>query len=493
MEQALDNNLYLKLQNESIKQRVARFGNKLYLEFGGKLFDDRHATRVFPGFQIDSKVKVLLSMKKDVEFIITVSADDIQDGKIRSDTGLSYEDETLRLIDEITNVGLTICAVVITKYTHQPAVNVFRRLLKSFKIPTYIHQPIKGYPHDIDYVLSNEGFGQNEYVKTSRPIVVVTAPGPGSGKMATCLSQIYLDDKRGIKSGYAKYETFPVWNLPLKHPINLAYEAATADLNDVTMVDYYHYEKYQVAAVSYNRDMEVFPILAKMFERIYGESPYCSPTDMGVNMIGLAISNNDSAIQAAKDEIIRRYYQALWKNKTGRLSDEGLDRIHYIVKSLNLDPQVDRIPVLPALKKAEEKNAPAVAILLNDGTLVTGKESARFTAGAAALINALKYLASINKKLHLLAPKLIETIQNLKKENMRSQSLRLSVNEVLITLAITATTNSFSEVALNQTEFLAHAQAHSSIRMNSEDKQAYKELGIDVTSEPVQTSYFLKE
>ncbi|NLI94239.1 MAG: DUF1846 domain-containing protein [Erysipelotrichaceae bacterium] len=492
LKQALDSNVYLKLQQEKIKERVELFGNKLYLEFGGKLFDDCHATRVFPGFNIDAKVKVLLSMKDDVEFIVTVKADDIQAGKVRGDTGLSYEDETLRLIDEITDAGLQVSGVVITQYSHQPAVDVFLQLLKSLNVKTYLHYVIKGYPHDLENVFSEKGFELNDYVITTRPIVVVTAPGPGSGKMATCLSQIHADFKRGIKSGYAKYETFPVWNLPLKHPINLAYEAATADLNDVTMVDYYHFEAYSVPAVSYNRDMEVYPVLQKMFERIYGESPYKSPTDMGVNMIGFAIVDDDTAVEAAKAEIIRRYYSAMWKNKTGHLSDEGLDRIRYIIESLNINPKLDRACVGPALQKAQERNAPAVAIELHDGTIVTGKETGKFTAGAAALINALKHLASINKRLHLLSPQLIKTIQQLKQENMYSKIQMLSVNEVLITLAITANTNSFSEVALAQTSKLFKAQAHSSIRMNLEDKNAFKQLGIDVSSEPVQTSYFVQ-
>ncbi len=484
MKIAFDNNKYLKLQSEKILERVETFGNKLYLEFGGKLFDDYHASRVLPGFEPDSKLKMLLSLKDKIEVVIVISSLDIEKNKIRSDLNINYEAEVLRLIDAFSASGLYVGSVCISKYQAVPQVESFRQKLNNLGIKTYLHYNIQGYPYDLSKVISEDGFGKNEYIETSRPLVVVTAPGPGSGKMATCLSQLYHENKRGIKAGYAKYETFPVWNLALKHPINLAYEAATADLNDVNMIDPYHLEYYNTLTVNYNRDVEIFPILKTMFELIYGNSPYKSPTDMGVNMVGYAISDEEIAIKASKDEIIRRYYNALIEKRNGKYTQENVDKIALTMR--HLDISIDNRPcVEKALEKEKETNTISMALELEDGTIVTSKTSSLLTAPAALILNALKHLGNINKNINLLSPSLIEPIAKLKVNNLGNNNPRLHVSEILLALSISATTNPLAEIAMNNLDKLAHCQAHSSAILHQEDEKAFKKLKIDLTTEPI--------
>lgn len=491
MKKAFDNKKYIKLQSGKILERVSQFDDKLYIEFGGKIFDDYHAARVLPGFEIDSKVKALASIKQKVEVIINISADDIQNGKTRNDIGLTYEDDVLRLIDEFENNKIKCNNVVITKYANQPLATIFYEKLKNLNINVYLHYPIEGYPHNIDLVLSDKGFGKNEYVITTHPIIVVTGPGPGSGKMATCLSQLYHDNLQGIRAGYAKFETFPVWNLPLKHPVNLAYEAATADLNDVNMLDYYHLEKYGISSVNYNRDLEVFPVLNKIFERIYGESPYSSPTDMGVNMVGNAIIDDDVAVNASKQEIIRRYLDACCLNKNGKFTQESVDKILLIMRELNITVD-DRKVVKAALNKTEKCNCPCVAIELTNGKIISGKKSELLTASAAAVINALKYYAKIPKEMLLLSYNVLEPIQNLKTKHLSRSSSRLHLNDVLIALSISATTSSMAAWALKQLPKLAKSQLHSSVMINHDDLEVLKKLKIDVTTGTFQDTKLLK-
>ena len=491
MKKAFDNKKYVKLQGDKILERVAQFGDKLYIEFGGKIFDDYHASRVLPGFEIDSKVKALASIKNKVEVIINISADDIQNGKTRNDIGLTYEDDVLRLIDEFENHKISCHNVVITKYANQPLATIFYQKLKNLNINVYLHYPIEGYPHDTDFILSDKGFGKNEYVETTHPIIVVTGPGPGSGKMATCLSQLYFDNLKGIRAGYAKYETFPVWNLPLKHPVNLAYEAATSDLNDVNMIDYYHLENHGVSAVNYNRDLDVFPVLNKMFERIYGKSPYLSPTDMGVNMAGFAIINDDVAINASKQEIIRRYLDACCLNKAGKFTQDSVDKISRIMRELNISVD-DRKVVKAALDKTEKSNSPSVAIEIKKGTIIYGKKSELFTPSAAAVINALKYFAKIPNEMLLLSYSVLEPIQDLKSKHLLRNTKRLHLNDVLIALAISATTSSMAACALEQLPKLAKTQLHSSVMIQNDDLEVLKKLKIDVTMGTFQDTKLLK-
>ena len=393
--QAFDNQLYLEMQSKHILERISQFDNKLYLEFGGKLFDDNHAARVLPGFEPDSKLKMLLTLKEQVEVIIAINAGDIEKNKVRSDLGISYDGEVLRLIDAFRGVGLYVGSVVLTQYENQAAADAFKQKLESLDIPVFLHYPIPGYPNNVSYIVSEEGLGKNDYIKTSKPLVVVTAPGPGSGKMATCISQMYHEQKHGIKAGYAKFETFPIWNLPLKHPVNLAYEAATADLNDINMIDPFHLEAYGETTVNYNRDVEIFPVLRTIFEKINGTCPYKSPTDMGVNMVGNCIVDNDAAVKASCDEIIRRYYHACEGHKKGLVEMATIEKIELVMSQANIDKE-SRICVKPALEKAEMTQAPAMAIELPDGSVVTGKTSSLLGASAAALLNALKALGHIN-------------------------------------------------------------------------------------------------
>ncbi len=484
MEVAFNNEKYLSLQKEKILDRVKKFGNKLYLEFGGKLFDDFHATRVLPGFKPNSKLKMLLQIKEQVEVIIVISALDIQKNKIRSDLDINYESEVLRLIDAFRSSGLYVGSVCISQYESVPQVTSFKKKLNNLGIKTYLHYHIEGYPRDIEHIISDKGFGKNDYIETSRPIVVVTAPGPGSGKMATCLSQLYHEHKRGIKAGYAKYETFPIWNLPLRHPINLAYEAATADLNDVNMIDPYHLDAYHIPAVNYNRDVEIFPVLKAIFEAIYGKCPYKSPTDMGVNMVGFAIENEQLAKKAAQDEIIRRYLDSLIALRNGKLTQNEVDKISMIMLHLGIGVN-DRKCVKKALDKAKYTKSPSMAIELPDGSIVDGKASNLLSATSALLLNALKHLANIDDKMILISPSVIEPISNLKVDNLGNENPRLRAGEVLIALAISARTNPLAELAMTKINDLAHSQAHSTTILHPEDASVLRKLKIDVTCEPV--------
>ncbi|WP_423363418.1 DUF1846 domain-containing protein [Mycoplasma sp. P36-A1] len=480
---AFDNDLYLKMQSENILERISKFDNKLYLEFGGKLFDDFHASRVLPGFLPDSKLRMLLTLKDQVEIIIAINANDIEKNKVRSDLGITYDEDTLRLIDAFQDTGLYVGSVVITHYANQPSTDKFCSLLNKLGVKTYYHYPIEGYPSNISHIVSDEGFGKNEYVETERPLVVVTAPGPGSGKMATCLSQLYHEHKRNIKAGYAKYETFPIWNLPLKDAVNLAYEAATADLNDINMIDPFHLEAYNETTVNYNRDVEIFPVLKAMFEKISGESPYKSPTDMGVNMVGYAIIDAQAAQQASKDEIIRRYYAALEEFKKNTGTQQTIEKIELIMSQAQVSIE-DRKCVKPALLKAEETNDAAFAFELNDGVIVTGKTSSLLGSASAALLNALKVLAKIDEDIPLISPNIINPIQDLKTNNLGNKNPRLHTDEVLIALAVSATTNPISHKALQQLKKLAGAEAHSTVILTEVDKNVLRKLKINLTSEP---------
>ncbi len=482
MKLAFDNDKYLKLQSENILKRVSQFGNKLYLEFGGKLFDDLHASRVLPGFLPDSKLKMLLTLKEKVEVVITISSLDIQKNKIRGDNGINYQNEVLRLIDAFREARLYVGSVCITQYQAIPQVESFKDRLNMLGIKTYVHYTINGYPHDINNIISDNGFGKNEYIETTRPIVVITAPGPGSGKMATCLSQLYHEHKRGIKAGYAKYETFPIWNIPLKHPVNLAYEAATADLNDVNMIDPYHLEAYNELTVNYNRDVEIFPVLKSMFEAIYGESPYKSPTDMGVNMAGFAICDEDAARNASKNEIIRRYLNALVELRNGKIKQDTVDKIALLMRHLEIGVK-DRKCVEAAILKGEQTNTVSMAMELDDGTIVTSKTSDLLSAPAALLLNALKHLAGINDDLVLLSPTIIEPISKIKIDNLGNHNPRLHSDEILIALAISATTNPLADLAIKQLKNLAYCQAHSTVILSQVDASVFKKLKIELTTE----------
>ncbi len=491
MKKSFDNKIYLKMQSEKILERVSQFDDKLYIEFGGKIFADYHASRVLKGFEIDSKIRVLLNLKSKVEIVIAINANDIQNSKTRSDIGITYENDTLRLLDEFESIGLYVGSVVITQYNNQPLTDIFRSRLTNLGVKSYLHYPIDGYPHNIDFILSEEGFGKNDYIETKRPIIVVCAPGPGSGKMAACVSQLYHEEVRGVKAGYAKYETFPVWNLTLYDPVNLAYESATADLNDVNMIDYYHLEAYGVSAVSYNRDLEVFPVLNTMFKRIYGYSPYNSPTDMGVNMAGFCIYDTEAAHESSKQEIIRRYLDAKCFQKLGKYQKASVDKIEYIMKILNITVN-DRLCVGPALEKCASADSPSVAMELTDGTIITGKKTHLFEASAAALINAIKHYARITDDMPLLSYTIIEPIQRLKQNQLHKTSGRLYLDEVLITLAITGSTNAMAQRALEQLPKLAGSQLHSSVMLHPDDIVTLKKLKIDVTTETSQDTKLLQ-
>ena len=478
-----DNNKYLKLQSQNIRDRINKFGGKLYLEFGGKLFDDFHASRVLPGFQPDSKVKMLMEMKDEAEIIIAISADDIERSKRRGDLGITYEDETLRLIDAFRGIGLYIGSVVITHYRGQAIAKQFKKRLEALGIKVYKHYIIPEYPSNIPLIVSEEGFGRNDYIETERQLVVVTAPGPGSGKMATCLSQLYHEHKRGISAGYAKFETFPVWVLPLKHPVNLAYEAATADLDDVNMIDPLHLEAYGVTAVNYNRDVEIFPVLDAIFTRIYGGSPYKSPTDMGVNMLGSCIVDDEVCRAASCQEIIRRYYSAACGVRRGLSDPSEMKKIELIMNYLNIS-SADRPVVAAALEKAELTGGPAVAIELNDGTIITGKTSSLLGASSACLVNALKHLAGIDKKLPLIAPGVIDPIQHLKVEHMGNHNPRLHTDELLMALAICSVTNPMAGYAIEKLDELRGCEAHSTVILSHVDENLFKKLGVNISFEP---------
>lgn len=479
-----DNDKYLKLQSECIRERIDGFGGKLYLEFGGKLFDDFHASRVLPGFAPDSKINMLLQLKDEAEIVIVISAGDIEKNKVRGDLGITYDAELLRLIDAFRGYGLYVGSVVLTQYAAQPSAEAYQKKLENLGIKVYRHYSIPGYPANISLIVSDEGYGKNDYIETSRSLVVVTAPGPGSGKMATCLSQIYHDNKRGIKAGYAKFETFPIWNLPLKHPVNLAYEAATADLDDVNMIDPFHLEAYGKTTVNYNRDVEVFPVLNAMFETILGESPYKSPTDMGVNMAGYCIFDDEAVRNAANQEIIRRYFNTMCLRRQGLASDEQVFRIELIMKQAGIKTE-DR-PVIPAARqKAEETDAPAAAMELPDGTIITGKTSSLLGASSALLLNALKKLGGIDDETELISPTIIEPIQDLKVNHLGNRNPRLHTDELLIALSICAATDPLAEIAMQQIEKLKGLEVHSSVILAQVDTQTFRKLGVNLTCEPI--------
>ena len=478
-----DNEKYLELQSKNIRERISKFGGKLYLEFGGKLFDDYHAARVLPGFQPDSKVKLLLELKDEAEIVIVISADAIEKNKRRGDLGITYDLETLRLIDAFRGIGLFVGSVVITQYKSQSAADLFKKRLESMGIKVYIHYVIPDYPSNIPLIVSEDGFGKNEYVETKRSLVVVTAPGPGSGKMATCLSQLYHENKRNVKAGYAKFETFPVWNLPLKHPVNLAYEAATADLDDVNMIDPFHLEAYGKTTVNYNRDIEIFPVLNAIFEKINGESPYKSPTDMGVNMAGFCITDDEAVSEASKQEIIRRYYAARCAQKQGSADKEEIYRLELLMNQTHTS-SADRPVVKQALQRAESTGLPAVAIELPDGKVITGKTSSLLGASAAALLNALKELACIHHDVKLISPTEIEPIQELKTKYMGNHNPRLHSDEILIALAICGATNADAQSAIKQLDNLRGCELHSTVILSSVDENVFKRLGVNITCEP---------
>lgn len=478
-----DNEKYLTMQSEHIKERIEKFGNKLYLEFGGKLFDDFHASRVLPGFEPDSKLRMLMELSDQAEIIIVISADDIEQNKIREDLGITYDLDVLRLIDEYKDKGLYVGSVTITQFSGQRDAEAFKAKLEKAGIKVYTHYFISGYPNNIPLIISEEGFGKNEYIETTRPLVVVTAPGPGSGKMATCLSQLYHEHKRDISAGYSKYETFPVWNLSLKHPINLAYEAATANLNDVNMIDPFHLETYGITTVNYNRDVEIFPVLATIFENIYGESPYKSPTDMGVNMAGNCIISDDICSYASKQEIIRRYYHALSKIADGVDTSREVYKIQLLLNQAGVTIQ-DRKVVSAANELAELKNSPAAALELPSGKIITGKTTELLGAASALLLNVLKVLGEIDHDIHLISPSAIEPIQKLKVDYLASKNPRLHTDEVLIALSISAATDKLAEDALKQLPKLRGCQVHTSVLLSKIDTKIFKTLGIELTSEP---------
>ena len=481
--QGFDNEKYVKLQSQNIRDRIAKFGGKLYLEFGGKLFDDYHASRVLPGFKPDSKVRMLLEMKDEAEIVIAISADDIERSKRRGDLGITYDEDTLRLIDAFRGIGLYVGSVVITHYRGQAIADKFMTRLSALGIKTYKHYIIPDYPSNIPLIVSDEGLGRNEYIETERSLVVITAPGPGSGKMATCLSQLYHEHKRGIAAGYAKFETFPIWNLPLKHPVNLAYEAATADLDDVNMIDPFHLEAYGVTTVNYNRDVEIYPVLAAMFRQIYGETPYKSPTDMGVNMAGFCLFDDEACCEASRQEIIRRYYAAAVSVRQGLSDQSEVRKIELIMNSMGIGPQ-DRPVVAAALQRAEETGAPAMALELPDGSIVTGKTSSLLGAASACLLNALKKLAGIDKKLLLIAPGVIQPIQHLKVEHLGNHNPRLHTDELLIALSICAVTNPMAAYAIDQLDKLRGCEAHSSVILSHVDEELFKKIGVNLSFEP---------
>jgi len=481
---AFDYEKYLKIQKESILKRIAKFDKKLYLEFGGKLFDDYHASRVLPGFPKDAKIQMLSSLKDKCEVIIVVNSHDINSNKVRSDFGITYEAEVERLLKGFANAGLKVNSIVVSFFEESPAIKEFEQKLSKRNIKMYKSYKIAGYPQNLPVILSDEGLGKNEYIETTKPLVVVTAPGPGSGKMATCLSQLYHDSKRGIKSGYAKYETFPVWNLPLKHPINLAYEAATVDLDDVNMIDPFHLEHYGIQTVNYNRDVETFPLLKAIFTKIYGESPYYSPTDMGVNMIGNAIINEEAAIEASKAEIIRRYYCALKQNFLGKFSDDAVSKAQFLMNYLNITKD-DRKCVKYALEKEKKSGEPSMSLELLNGKVVTGRRSELFSAPAALMLNALKTLGKIDDSLPLISPGVFEPIKELKTKGLHNHNPRIHVEEALIALAIQANTNPLAAIALKQLPKLEGCQAHSTYILHDADFNTLGKLGINVTEEPV--------
>ncbi|MGN0367964.1 MAG: DUF1846 domain-containing protein [Wujia sp.] len=483
MKIGFDNEKYLKMQSEHIRERIAKFDNKLYLEFGGKLFDDYHASRVLPGFKPDSKLQMLLQLKDQAEIVIVISAEDIESNKVRGDYGITYDLDVLRLIDEFQAIGLFVGSVCLTKFAGQASAVLFQEKLSSLGIKSYRHYKIPGYPNDVAHIVSDEGYGKNEYIETERPLVVITAPGPGSGKMATCLSQLYHEYKRGVKAGYAKFETFPIWNLPLKHPVNLAYEAATADLNDVNMIDPFHLEAYGKTTVNYNRDIEIFPVVEAMFEMIAGESPYKSPTDMGVNMAGNCIVDDEACCRASKQEIIRRFYQCLCEKKRFGQTKNDKNKLELLLRQAGVSME-ERKVARAALDREELTGHPAMGIELPDGTIVTGKTGDLLGASAAAILNALKVLAGIQHEVKLVSPEAIEPIQRLKIDYLGSRNPRLHTDEILIALSTTAASDENAKLAMQQLSKLKGCEAHSTVLLSSVDEQLLKKIGVQLTCEP---------
>ena len=482
MKIGFDNEKYLKLQSEHIKERISAFG-KLYLELGGKLFDDYHASRVLPGFEPDSKIRMFSQLKDDIEIVIAINANDIEKSKKRGDLGITYDDDVLRLIDAFRALGFLVGSVCITRYTGQPGADSFIRRLTKSGVKSFLHYPIEGYPYDVKKIVSEEGYGRNQYIETSKPLVLVTAPGPGSGKMATCLSQLYHENKRGIKAGYAKFETFPIWNLPLKHPVNIAYEAATADLDDVNMIDPFHLEAHGAMAVNYNRDVEVFPVLKAIMEMIMGTSPYASPTDMGVNMDGFCIIDDEVCCEASRLEVWRRYYQTQVAIRQGEATENQKQKIELLMQQLGIS--YDYCPAVRAsLDLAERTSAPAAAMVLPDGEVVTGKNSSLLGPSAALILNAVKKLAGIPKEIKLISPQVLEPICHLKTEHLKNHNPRLHSDEVLIALSISSVTNDVAEKAMQQLDKLKGCDAHFTTILSAIDEKTFKKLGVNVTCEP---------
>ena len=483
MKTGFDNQKYLKMQSEHIRDRISKFDNKLYLEFGGKLFDDYHASRVLPGFEPDSKLRMLMQLSDQAEIVIVISAADIDKNKMRGDLGITYDEDVLRLIDEFTGRGLYVGSVCITRYAGQESADLFKKRLEKLGKKVYFHYSIPGYPSNIPLIVSDEGYGKNEYIETTRPLVIITAPGPGSGKMATCLSQLYHEYKRGVAAGYAKFETFPIWNIPLKHPVNLAYEAATADLNDVNMIDPFHLEAYGETTVNYNRDVEIFPVLQAMFEKIMGECPYKSPTDMGVNMAGNCIVDDEACCEASRQEIIRRYYKSCAALLTGTGKEDEVRKIELLLKQAHASLE-DRKVVPASLQKEQETEAPAAALELPDGRIIYGKTSDLLGASSALLLNALKELAGIDHEHHVISPEAIRPIQELKTEYPGSKNPRLHTDETLIALSVSAASNPEAKQALKQLHALKGCQAHTSVMLSSVDVLSFRKLGVELTCEP---------
>ena len=483
MKHGFDNDKYLRIQSEHISERVAQFGNKLYLELGGKLFDDYHASRVLPGFEPDSKLKMLSKLSDRIEIVIVISATDIEKNKVRGDLGITYDMDVLRLRTEFQNRGFMVGSVVITHYNGQSSADAFRAKLERMGIRTYCHYMIDGYPTNVKLIASDEGFGKNDYIETTRPLVIVTAPGPGSGKMAVCLSQLYNEHKRGIQAGYAKFETFPVWSLPLKHPVNIAYEAATADLNDVNMIDPFHLDAYGKTAINYNRDIEIFPVLNALFEGIYGESPYKSPTDMGVNMVGFCISDDEVCREASKNEIVLRYFQALNKLAQGDGNEAEVNKIELLFKQAGIDTSY-RKPIAVARERAERSGRPCSAIELQDGSIISAETSDLLGPSAALILNAIKHLAGIDHSVKLIPQELIEPIQHTKTAYLRGHNPRLHTDEVLVALSVLSTRDENARKALEQLPELKGCQVHSTVMLSEVDRKIFKKLGCGLTCDP---------
>ena len=484
MKYGFDSDKYLKIQSEHIKERITEFGDKLYMEFGGKLFDDFHASRVLPGFEPDNKLKMLDQLKDDAEIVIVISAVDIEKNKMRADLGITYDMDVLRLRDEFLSRGFTVNSVVITHYNGQSSTDAYRSRLEWLGIKVYYHHTIEGYPNNVSLIDSDEGFGKNDYVETTKPLVIITAPGPGSGKMAVCLSQLYQENQRGIKAGYAKFETFPIWNIPLKHPINIAYEPATADLNDVNMIDPFHLEAYGKTAVNYNRDIEIFPVLKTLFEGIYGESPYKSPTDMGVNMIGYCIKDDEVCSEASKQEVIRRYYEALGRLADGQRNDNEVNKIRLLMKQLHITTDYRRATVA-ARERKEKSGVPSSAIELQDGTLISAETSALLGPSAALILNAVKYLAGIDHKIKLIPDYMIEPIQKTKVSFLHGKNPRLHTDEVLVALSVLSINDENCRKALACLPMLNGCQVHSTVLLSEVDRKIFKKLGVGLTCDPV--------